>query len=99
MLYSLIICIAYIIGIIWGLYLDLYLSVVSFFLIICASLVTISFLQKNKEKTKIVRNISIIILISYLLGYTNISIRKENFSNKYKERSFQLQRRDYKFYR
>lgn len=85
MLYSVIICIAYIIGIIWGLYLDFYLSVVPFFLIICVSLITILVLNKTALKTKMIRNLSIIILVSFLLGFANISVKNERFTNKYNE--------------
>lgn len=54
MLYSVIICIAYIIGIVWGLYLDLYLGIVSFFLCICTCLIIKSILENyyNKKVTK-----------------------------------------------
>ena len=50
MLYSVIICIAYIIGILWGLYSELYLSIVSFFLFICASILGIYITKIRNEK-------------------------------------------------
>lgn len=75
MLYSVIICIAYIIGIIWGLYLDFYLSIVSFFLFICVGLM---FLKERK----------ILILISacFIIGMININYRRNDFENKYTAR-------------
>lgn len=84
MLYSIITCIAYIIGIIEGLYLNLTLSMVSFFLFIC-----IYFFIKQNNNFKIFNSyIFIIIIISFLVGlfYTKLSLN--NFENKYQSRSF-----------
>ena len=72
MLYSIIICIAYIIGILMGLYLDFNLSIVSFFLFICI------FFIMNVKLEKI-----IIILVCIIIGVINVNIRKIDFETKY----------------
>lgn len=89
MLYSVIVCIAYIIGIIWGLYLDLGLSIVSFFLFICASFLFTSFYPQNNIKFK---KIIYVIGFSFILGSTNTIIKEYNFNNKYSPRHFFIKR-------
>ena len=75
MLYSSIICVAYIIGILMGLYLDFNLSIVSFFLFICI------FFIMNVKLEKI-----IIILVCIIIGVINVNIRKIDFETKYMRR-------------
>lgn len=72
MLYSIIICIAYIIGILMGLYLDFNLSIVSFFLFICIFFI----MNVNLEKI-------IIILVCIIIGVINVNTRKIDFETKY----------------
>lgn len=82
MLYAVVICIAYIIGIIWGLYLELYLSIVSFFLFICFVIV----LSKNKLLKFNNERIFILILVCFYIGLINTKIRLYDFEYKYSPR-------------
>ena len=82
MLYAIIICIAYIIGIIWGLYLELHLGIVSFFLFICFIIV----LSKNKLLNFNSGKILILILVCFLIGLINTKIRLYDFEYKYSPR-------------
>ena len=75
MLYSIVICVAYIIGILMGLYLDFKLSIVSFFLFI-----SILFIM-NVKIEKI-----IIIMVCIIVGLININFRNNDFENKYARR-------------
>lgn len=77
MLYSVIICIAYIIGILWGLYLDFYLGIVLFFLFICVNL----FIRLPKS-------LVLLVITFYLLGFFIVSYRLNDFSTRYSNRFF-----------
>ncbi len=84
---AVIICIAYIIGIIEGLYLDLYLSIVSLFLLICVMLL-FNTRVKKLENTNCFRNKCILLVLVVLLGICNVKIRAYCFETKYQERGF-----------
>ena len=85
------ICIAYTLGILWGLYLDIYLGVVSFFIFLCIFL-AIKFYEEAKnsrfrwiyqkiDKKKF--NICLIFAICFLFGMFYTNIRKKDFENSY----------------
>lgn len=92
MLYSVIICIAYALGILWGLYLDLYLGVVSFFLVLCVffiiqnSRLNNEFVDDKNFKIEI-RKIVIFISLSFLFGLFYSNCRAQEFDNRYAERN------------
>lgn len=90
MLYSVIICIAYVIGILWGLYLNFSLSIVLIFLLICVNLslkyfFNISFIKSNEIS---IFKIIFIIIFSFIIGELNVKFRVNNFENKYSNRRF-----------
>lgn len=91
MLYSVMICIAYIIGIIWGLYLDLYLGIVLFFIFIgCAR-----FLSKKT----ILKKIMLLGILLFIMGVLNSSYRINKFETKYVSRQFLWKRKSDKINR
>jgi len=91
MLYSVIICIAYIIGIIWGLYLDLYLGIVLLF-------VFISFAILFNKKIFLKRMLLIGILF-FLIGILNTNYRINKSETKYVSRQFLWKRKSDKINR
>lgn len=78
MIHIVLICLAYIMGIIWGLYLDLNLGIAFFVLIVCVYI----FLKKY-----IIINLKIfaIIMAFFTFGMIYASIRLEDFKSKYVE--------------
>ena len=79
MLYSVYCCIAYILGIIWGLNLQ-HVGLIPFFILIICMLV-------YKIKKKLLSNNIIIVLVTifFLVGFLNCLFRYYLFSNKYKD--------------
>jgi len=85
------ICIAYAFGILWGLYLDVRLGVVSFFLFLCMWLAKRYWKESwnqryrwiyHKQKTE--ENIIwFIMIICFLIGMLYTNIRKNDFENRY----------------
>lgn len=75
MIHIVLICLVYIVSIIWGLYLSLDLSIVFFCLIICLYIL----LRKNFKNIKFI----IIILIIFLFGMFYSNYRLETYQNKY----------------
>lgn len=78
MIHIVLICLAYIMGIIWGLYLDVNLGIAFFVLIVCVYI----FLKKY-----IIINLRIfaIIMVFFIFGMFYASIRYEAFNSKYIE--------------
>ena len=75
MLHIVLICLAYIVGIIWGLYLSLNLGIVFFCLNLCIYFI----FKKNLFKKAVI----ITILIVFLFGMFYSYYRFENYQNKY----------------
>lgn len=85
------ICIAYVLGILWGLYLDINLGIVSFFLLLCVWLIKCFWKEAGKKKyrwiyheskTKI-SGIWLVMIICFLIGILYTNIRKNDFENRY----------------
>ena len=103
MLYSVVICTAYIIGIIWGLYLDLCLGIILFFLLFCLWFILRLILFEKKSikiykyiaqedyfvfNNKLATKVFVLIFFSFLIGFLNTHIRLNDFENKYNSRNF-----------
>lgn len=110
MLYSVVICTAYIIGIIWGLYLGFNLSIVSFLLLFCLYFILEPVFTKNFTINKyrfinytkfifynksVYKKVIIVIFASFLIGLLNASFRIYDFETKYNSRYFFWARPNY----
>lgn len=83
------ICIAYVLGILWGLYLDINLGIVSFFLLLCVW-VTKQFWKERKkyrwiyyESKKKTSTIWLVMIICFLVGMIYVEFREKDFQTCY----------------
>ena len=86
------ICIAYVLGILWGLYLDINLGIVFFFLLLCVW-VTKQFWKERKkyrwiyyESKKKTSTIWLVMIICFLVGMVYVEFREKDFQTFFRYR-------------